>query len=58
MTKVLYAVYFGETLVFNSDNDVQAFGFALGLHQQSNVAHVIYVRNAEGSLVATLTLSK
>lgn len=56
-TKVIFSVEFNGAQVFTSDNDVQAVGFALGLHQNSNVAHNIRVVNPEGVSVAILTLA-
>lgn len=43
MAKKLYNVLYSGVRVYQSDNDVQALGFALGLHQQSNVPHEIKV---------------
>ena len=56
-TKIVFSVEFNGTQVFTSDNDVQAVGFALGLHQNSNVAHNIRVINPEGVSVTILTLA-
>lgn len=43
MAKKLFNVLYSGVKVYQSDNDVQALGFALGLHQQSNVPHEIKV---------------
>lgn len=47
----IYKVSFCGQEIFNSDNDVQAVGFALGLHQQSNVPHIIEVTLVKGESI-------
>lgn len=53
---VVFTVLINGVKVFNSDNDVQALGFALSLHQTSNVTHLIEVLKDDLS-IATLSLS-
>lgn len=55
MSKILFSVLFNGVKVFNSDNDVQALGFALSLHQTSNVEHEISVLSDSHSVAFLVT---
>lgn len=42
-------------IVFRSKNDIEAFQFALSLHQASNVPHTIRVKDPDDTEVAFLS---
>lgn len=52
---VVFTVLINGVKVFNSDNDVQALGFALSLHQTSNVEHEISVVSDVSSVAYLVT---
>lgn len=59
----MYQVFYAKThedyleeipfLVFQSESDVEAFQFAMSLHQASNVSHCIVVKAPAGKPGAT-----